>query len=596
MIDVIQKVLALLSPKERRQAYMLLGMILVMAFLDVVGIASIMPFMAVLANPDVVQTNPYIKGAYDALGFADTRRFLFVLGTVVFGALLVSVSFKAATTWSITNFTQMRNYSISRRLVSGYLRQPYEWFLNRHSSDIGKTVLSEVQLVVQGALIPLMNLLAQGAVVIAIIAMLLAVDSDLALIVGFGMAGSYSAFYVVLRRFLDRIGKERVAANEMRFKVLTEAFGGIKEVKLGALERDTLERYDYPAVRFARTQVTALVSGLLPRFALEIIAFGGMLALVLFLVRGAEGFQGALPVIALYALAGYRLMPALQMVYQNATALRFSGEALSRMHRELQDLEKSPGQEVTSAVAGDFLGSIRLEEISYTYPNADRPALDRMSLEIPYRTTVGFVGTTGSGKTTTVDIILGLLNPDSGRLFVGDEEITEHNRRAWQQTLGYVPQQIFLLDESVTKNIAFGVPHDEIDTQAVERAAKIANIHRFVVDNLPKGYDTLVGERGVRLSGGQRQRIGIARALYHRPRVLVLDEATSALDNLTEQAVMDAVHNLSGEITIIIIAHRLTTVRECERIYVLEHGRKVSDGTYGELNSSDERFRAMAKA
>lgn len=596
MIDVIRKVIALLSPKERRQAYMLLGMILVMATLDVVGIASIMPFMAVLANPDVVQSNPHIKAAYDALGFNNTQTFLFVLGTVVFGALLVSISFKAATTWAITHFSQMRNYSIARRLVSGYLRQPYEWFLSRHSSDIGTTVLSEVQLVVQGALMPLMNFLAQGTVVFAILLMLIVVDPYLALIVGTGMGGSYGVIYLVLRRLLNRVGKERVAANEMRFKVLSEAFGGFKEVKLGALEEATLERFDFPALRFARTQVTAQVAGQLPRFALEIIAFGGMLLLVLFLMRRTENFQSVLPIIALYALAGYRLMPALQMVYQKATALRFSVEALGRIHADLQELEKDfrPSQHPESG--GDFESAIRLENVSYTYPNADRPAVERLSLEIPARSTVGFVGSTGSGKTTTVDIILGLLEPHSGSLYVGADEIESSNRRAWQRTLGYVPQHIFLLDESVAQNIAFGVPHEMIDNLAVERAARIANIHDFVTEQLPEGYDTQVGERGVRLSGGQRQRIGIARALYHRPQVLVLDEATSALDNLTEQAVIDAVHNLSGEITIIIIAHRLTTVRECERIYVLEHGRLVGEGTYAELNANDERFRAMAKA
>ena len=594
MLELILKVLALLSPKERRQAYLLCAMILVMAFLDVVGIASIMPFMAVLANPEVVQTNAYMNTIYTTLGFTEPWRFVFFLGFVVFAALVVSVAFKGLTMWGITHFTQMRNYSISRRLVAGYLGQPYEWFLNRHSAEIGTTVLSEVWEVVQGALMPLMRFLAQATLVIAILVLLVAVEPFLALFVGGGMAGTYAMIYLGLRRFLNRIGGERVAANELRFKVVSEAFGGIKDVKLGALEAGAVSRFDTPAKRLARTQVIASVVGMLPRYALEIIAFGGMLLLVLFLTRRAEGMQAALPLIALYALAGYRLMPALQMAYQDLTELRFYGPALDRLHRDLTNLGSEPPPAAEPREALVLQTAIRLEDITYSYPNAQRPAVNSLSFEIPARTTVGIVGTTGSGKTTTVDIILGLLEPQSGTLLVDGIPITRANRRDWQRSLGYVPQQIFLADETVAANIAFGVPNEQIDQRAVERAGRIANLHQFVIDELAQGYETLVGERGVRLSGGQRQRIGIARALYHNPKVLILDEATSALDNLTEQAVIDAVHNLGGEITIVMIAHRLSTVRECDRIYLLETGCLAGQGNYDKLTAHNARFRSMA--
>lgn len=595
MPEVVRKVLALLSPQERRQAYLLLGMILIMAFLDVVGIASIMPFMAVLANPEVVQTNDYLNSAYTKLGFSDPERFLFFLGLVVFVVIMVSVSFKAATTWTTTNFTQMRNYTIARRLVAGFLAQPYEWFLGRHSADLGKTVLSEVEMVVAGALVPLMRLIAQGTVVVAILLLLIAVDPFITLVVGGGMGGAYMFTYLGLRRLLDRNGKQRVAANKMRFKVISETFGGIKDVKLGAIEQSALQRFDSPARRFARTQVISQVVAMMPRFVLEIIAFGGMLLLVLFLMRRTDGLQEALPIIALYALAGYRLMPALQMAYDQATKLRFSGPALDRLHQDLQEHGVEPVADFPSGLTDELRGTISLENVTYSYPNAQRPAVKCMSLEISAQTTVGFVGATGSGKTTTVDIILGLLKPNTGSLQVGGTPITARNLRSWQRTLGYVPQQIFLADETVAANIAFGVPTEKIDRQAVERAAKIANLHEFVVDEMPLGYDTVVGERGIRLSGGQRQRIGIARALYHHPSVLILDEATSALDNLTERAVMDAVRNLEGELTIVLIAHRLTTVRECHRIYLLEDGEIAAAGTYDELNANNEHFSAMAR-
>lgn len=593
MFDVISKILALLSPKEKKQAYLILGMVLVMAFLDVVGIASIMPFMAVLANPEVVETNQWLNRVYVGLDFSNPQGFLFFLGVVVFIALVISISFKAATTWMITHFTQMRDYSIGRRLVAGYLSQPYEWFLSRHSAELGKAVLSEVQLVVANALVPMMRLVAHGAVVIAILLLILAVDPTLALMVSGAMGGAYILIYASLRNLLQRIGKDRVEANELRFKVVNEAFGGIKEVKLGGLEQAALHRFDGGGKRFARAQMTAQVIGLMPRFALEIFAFGGILALVLFLMSRGDGLQSVLPIIALYALAGYRLLPALQTVFDQATKLRYSGAGLDRLHEDLMKHQIDPVEEEPSQVIFPR-HSLGLSDVTFSYPNAGRPALEGIRIEIPAQYTVGLVGKTGSGKTTAVDIILGLLQPQSGTMFVDDEAITHLNCKAWQKSLGYVPQHIFLVDETVAANIAFGVPTEEIDRESVERAARVANLHRFIVDELPEGYDTLVGERGVRLSGGQRQRIGIARALYNEPKVLVLDEATSALDNLTEQAVMDAVHNLSGEITIILIAHRLSTVRECDRIFVLEKGQLVGEGTYDELKASNKRFRAMA--
>ena len=594
MADVIRKLLGLLSQRERRHAYFLFAMILVMAFLDVIGIASIMPFMAVLANPETVQSNELLYSAYSTFGFRSSEDFMFFLGLVVFGVLVISVCFKALTSWMIIQFIRMREYSISRRLVAGYLRQPYEWFLGRHSADLGKSVLSEVEMVVNGGVMPLMQLLAHGTVVVAILLLLVAIDPLLSVVVGVGMGGTYGVIYLGLRRMLDRVGKERVDVNEKRFKAISEAFGGIKEVKLGALEHNTLSRFDVPARRFARVRAIAQVASIIPRYLLEIITFGGMLVLLLYLMRSAEGLQGALPVIAVYALAGYRLMPALQVSYNNATMLRFSGPALDRLYQDIDELaaaSQSESAKERSIVAKKL---ISLDRVTYCYPGANRPALEKLSLDVAAQTTIGLVGSTGSGKTTTVDIILGLLDPQQGALCVDGVAINSENRRAWQRTLGYVPQQIFLADETVAANIAFGVPKDRIDPQAVKRAARIANLHDFVVDEMPHGYDTLVGERGIRLSGGQRQRIGIARALYHEPTVLILDEATSALDNLTEQAVMDAVHNLAGEITIVLIAHRLTTVRECDRIYLLEHGVLAGEGTYDDLKNENAQFRSMA--
>jgi ABC-type multidrug transport system fused ATPase/permease subunit len=591
-VTLIRKVLDLLTPRERRHALLLLGLIIIMAFLDMIGVASIMPFITVLATPDLVQSNRYLAAAYTFFGFTDRDSFLFFLGVAVFITLVLSIGFKAFTMWAMLRFSRLREYSLTRRVVELYLHQPYEWFLNKHSSDLGKTVLAEIGQVVGGAVLPMMDLIAQSCVVVALLCLLVVTDPVLACVGGLGMGVAYSAIYAFLRRRVSKLGELRRESNRLRFETLAEAFGGIKEVKVAGLESRFIERFERPAYDFALTQGSAQAASQLPRLGMEVLAFGGILAVVLYLMRNSGSLQAALPVVALYALAGYRLMPALQSLYVNFTALRFIGPTLDHLHKELVTLTLPPSH-ADAPVPMRLTQDVVLENIVYQYPRAAQPSVIDLSIRIPARTTIGLVGATGSGKTTTVDIILGLLQPQSGRLLVDGVEISGENRRAWQSSIGYVPQSIFLSDDSVAANVAFGVAEQHINHAAVERAARIANLHDFVVGGLPEGYRTHVGERGVRLSGGQRQRIGIARALYHRPSLLILDEATSALDNLTEQAVMEAVRNLGREITIILIAHRLTTVRECDRIFLLDKGRVAAVGSYRELIDSNEVFRNM---
>jgi ABC-type multidrug transport system fused ATPase/permease subunit len=594
-LKTIQKLLDLLTPPERKRTGLLLGMILTMALLEMIGVGSIMPFMAVLANPEIVQTNAILNAVYQVasqhLGIDTTEQFLFALGMLVFVLLVLSLAFKALTTYAQLRFTLMREYSIGKRLLEGYLHQPYSWFLSRHSADLGKNILSEVFEVIDKGVKPMMLFIAHGAVAIAMLTLLIVVDPKLALIVGVTLATAYVLIFKATRGLLGRIGKERVKANEGRFTAVSEAFGASKQVKFGGLEQAYIRRFSGPAQTFARHQATAQVISQLPRFALEAIAFGGMLLMVLYLMAQSSSFASALPIITLYAFAGYRLMPALQQIYGAVTQLRFAGRALDALHSDLMSLQPAHSNLSQDAIA--LKQAITLNQIQYRYPNAPHPALKNLSLTIPVKSTVGLVGATGSGKTTTVDLILGLLEAQQGTLEVDEQVITDHNKRAWQREIGYVPQQIYLADDTVAANIAFGLQEKDIDQAAVEGAAKIANLHDFVVNELPQQYQTTVGERGVRLSGGQRQRIGIARALYHNPQVLILDEATSALDNLTEQAVMQAVHNLRHEITIILIAHRLSTVKACDTIFLLEKGELKAQGTYAELSESNQTFQKM---
>lgn len=591
----IRKLLDLLSPSERKRAGVLMGMILVMAFLDMLGVASILPFIAVLANPSLVETNPMLSWGYKFsanLGVNSTEQFLFFLGMLVFILLIFSLVFKALTTYAQTRFALMREYSIGKRLVEGYLHQPYSWFLNRHSADLGKNILSEVGNVISGALVSVMTLMSQITVAIALLVLLLVVDPLLAISVGLILGIAYGGILALMSSWLIRLGQVRIQANQERYTVLSEAFGAAKEVKVGGLESAFISRFARPAESYAKGQATAQVITQMPRFALEAIAFGGMLLVILYLMAQSGSFATALPIITLYAFAGYRLMPALQQIYGAFTQLKYATPALKALHADLMSL--NPIEVYKKIVLPVPLEkSIELKDVHYSYPNSSIAALSGVNLSIPSRSIVGLVGATGSGKTTSVDLILGLLDPQKGNLFVDGQVIDSGNRREWQRCIGYVPQQIYLADDSISANIAFGVNRQEIVQQAVENAAKIANLHDFIIKDLPDGYSTTVGERGVRLSGGQRQRIGIARALYHNPSVLILDEATSALDNITERAVMDAVNNLGHNITIILIAHRLSTVRQCDQIYLLENGQIKASGTFEELSMQSNLFQKM---
>ncbi|MDA9710542.1 ABC transporter ATP-binding protein/permease [Candidatus Pelagibacter sp.] len=591
-MKTLKKLSQLLSSKERFKIVLLLLMILIMALIDLLGIASIMPFIAVLSNPELIETNEALSYAYEIgnnFGIVTKNRFLFALGIIVFLLLIISIGFKAITLYFQTRFVKMCEYNIASRLIKSYLYQPYSWFLNRNSATLGKTILSEVSRVVGKGLTPMMNLITNIIVTITIFILLVYVEPKLAGIVLLTMCTFYGLVYYFNRNLLSKIGKELFADNEKRFKVLSEAFGASKEVKVGGLEQIFINQFSKPAKNIALKTALVTIMSEMPRFTLEALAFGGMLLITLYFMTLSSDITNVIPIIALYALAGYRLMPALQKIFISLTSLKIVSPALDSLHNDLRNLKPIILSKNEDALIVN--NDICLKNIHYNYPNASKTALKNINLTIPVNKTIGLVGATGSGKTTTVDIILGLLEAQKGTLEVDGEIINNNNRRAWQSSIGYVPQQIFLSDNTVSANIAFGVNHKDIDEEAVMNAAKIANIHNFIMSELPFNYRTTVGERGIRLSGGQRQRIGIARALYHKPKVLILDEATSALDNLTEKAVMDSVHNSEKNITKILIAHRLSSVKNCDKIFLFHKGEIKEQGNFEELLKISDEFK-----
>ncbi len=577
MVKNFKKILYLLTTNERKSAALLLVLILIMALIEAIGVASILPFMAVLTNPELIETNIILNNMFQfskKFGVENNKNFLFVLGILVFLTIVISLTFKLITTYAQLRFAEMRHYSISKRLVEGYLHQPYSWFLNHHSADLGKTILSEVSQVIALGLNPLLELISKSMIAIALIILLIIVDPKLAIIVGLSLGGSYGLIFYFIRSYLDQIGKKLLKNNQLRFMAISEAFGAIKLLKVGGFEKTYIKKYSVSAQSYAESMISSQVTSQIPRFILEAVSFGGVMLIILYLMSQSGSFNNALPIISLYVFAGYRLMPAMQQIYNSLTTLTFVGPSLENLSNNFKDFKliyPDNNQEILS-----FNKTITLKNINYRYPDASRITLKDINLNIPAKTKVGIVGTTGSGKTTTVDIILGLLEAQKGTLEVDGQIITKKNLRVWQRSIGYVPQNIYLTDDSVAANIAFGLETKDINQKIVEKVSKIANLHEFVMSELPNQYQTKIGENGIRLSGGQRQRIGIARALYHNPKVLILDEASSALDDLTEKIVMDAINNISKDVTIILIAHRLNTLKNCDSIFKFDQGRIIN--------------------
>jgi ATP-binding cassette, subfamily B, bacterial PglK len=600
MPAIIRKLYDLLTRRDRVQLYFLMMVLVMVAVVEMAGVASIMPFMAVVTNPDVIHTNAWLNAVYTSFGFQAERAFLVFLGLLVLGLLIASNIIKATSTWLTLRYHNKLNYVLARRLLAGYMSQPYSFFLNRNTAELGKNILTEARNVVTGIVKPATQLVSSGLVTIAILGLLVIVDPLVALAIAGVLGGAYSVVYFAARRRLSEIGHQQVEANAEKYKAAGEGLSGIKDLKVLGRELTFLRRFSKYAKLHSRNNVAAGVISELPRYALEIVAFGGILLVVLYLLGQGQEAASTVPLLALYAFAGYRLMPALQQLFASFALLRQSVPALEVLHRDLTTAPGDPSAPEARLAASEaspplpFTNALELRAVTFQYEGAPDPALRNLDLVISANTSVGLVGPTGCGKTTTVDLILGLLSPTEGRMLADGVEITPDNLAGWQKNLGYIPQQIYISDDTVTRNIAFGVPESEIDIEAVRHAARIANLAEFIETELPNAYESEIGERGVRLSGGQRQRIGIARALYRDPAILVMDEATSALDGITEESVMDAVRTLSRKKTVILIAHRLTTVRECDVIYLLDHGAIIARGTYEELKRESGWFRTAA--
>ena len=584
-LAVVKRCLALFAHDERKNLYFLTAIVAAMSLVELIGVVSILPFMSVVTNPESIISNKFLFNTYQYFNFQTETGFLLFLGGFALAALVIGNSVRALSSYMLVKFSQMQNHHLGTRILNNYLSQPYEYYLKTNSSDLIKIVLDEVSQFINSIVQPMLKGFARCCTAIFLIAMLVFVNPKVAIIMGLVLGTCYLVLYQLLKKRISSLGKQRVQFNRQRYRIISEVSGGIKEVKLMNHEETYLSEFDNPSEGYAITQSYNSLIGELPKYALEVVAFGGILSTVMYLIA-TQGQAQAISLTALYAFAGYKLMPALQEIFSSVNKVKFSLPVLKLVEESLHANEQIIKSTFTEDAKLAFTKGLELKNVYFQYANTDSQTLKNINLEIKANSTVGIKGPTGSGKTTLIDIILGLLIPSQGKILIDGVEISSENLRAWQQQIGYVPQSIYLLDNTIAANIAFGIPEKERNLEKIKMAANLAQISTFIETELPKSYQTQVGERGVRLSGGQRQRIGIARALYHDPSLLVFDEATSALDHETEKAVMESIEKLAGKKTILMIAHRLSTLAGVDQVVELNNGEL----TYSKKEEAGETY------
>lgn len=601
MLKNLRDLYALLDKSQRRKLLRLQVLIILMSFAELAGVAAIGPFMALVGDMSLLQQEGKLAATlYQVSGFDTPGDFLFWLGIAVLMVLALSSFISMFTIWRLSLYGAKVGAELGNRLYRYYLYQPWLYHASVSSSYLTKQISQETLRMTNYVINPMLQMNAKLVLTLVMAGAIFLYDPIVALVGITIFVSCYFFLFIVVRRRLVRNGKIVSESQSQRFMMMSEGFGGIKDVLLLGQQKTFLRRFNRASLRFANAVGTNMAISQVPRYAMELVAFSSIIFLVLYLLAAHQGNLGTiLPILSIYALAGFKILPALQKVYSCMSSIRGNIASFEAVYEDLyessEEKTKTRPESFEEKDTGQIVpdNEIRLDNIVFKYSGSRDFALNGISMAIPVNQSVGIVGASGSGKSTLIDILLGLIEPSEGELQVDGLPITALERRRWQNTIGFVPQSIFLSDATIRENIAFGVPFDQIDEEAVRRAVKLAHLDQLITE-LPEDLATSVGERGVQLSGGQRQRIGIARALYHDAQVLVLDEATSALDGITEKVIMESIQEFMGKKTIVMIAHRLATVRHCDIIHLMKDGRIIDSGSFDDLANRNDTFKRMA--
>jgi ATP-binding cassette, subfamily B, bacterial PglK len=572
MKSILSKILHILTPDNRRGVVVLMILMFFGMLLEMIGVGLVVPVIVILTQNDIVTTHPELQMFLGGMGDWSQKTLIAWAMILLLAGYLFKNLFLAFLAWKQTRFSFDLYSELSKRLFSIYLSQPYTFHLQRNSALLIRNVRAEVAMFAQSVITPVMNIISETLVLFGICILLLIVEPLGMLIVMAVLGVATSGFYYITKGYVVRWGQARQYHDRWSLQHLTQGLGGIKDLKILGREAEFLKEFDTHTSQGAKMNQLQTTLQQMPRLWLELLGVIALVAMVLNMLNQGKEISTIAPTLGLFAAAAFRLMPSVNRIISAVQQLRYSYPAVNTLYEELSlPLENRENNGITS-----LKNKIEIKDVSYTYPDSSELSLYKIDLKVKKGESIGIIGPSGSGKSTLVDILLGLLVPTDGKIKIDGQDILS-NLRSWQDQVGYVPQSIYLTDDTLKRNIAFGLSESQIDNVAVDKAIKAAQLEGFVSD-LPEGTETMVGEHGVRLSGGQRQRIGIARALYHDPSVLVLDEATSALDVTTEKEVMKAITALQGNKTIFIVAHRLSTVENCDCLYKLEQGRIVAEG------------------
>jgi ATP-binding cassette subfamily B protein len=570
-----------LTPRRKIYFILLLGLMIIASFMEAISISALLPFIGVLSNPEKVFNHPSAQFFIDFVGIK-TQEELLLPFTITFCILIfVGIALRLLLLWAQTRLGSGTSASFSSSIYIRTLYQPYAVHVSRNSSEVISGITNKASAILVYLINPLMNLISSSVTIMAIIITLFTINPFVALTAFFGFGVLYAGIILLVKKRLATNSVVLSREYPQMVKALQEGLGGIRDVLIDGTQETYGKIFNGAQLRYNKSLANNQIVGNSPRLIVEFLGIMFICIIAYQLVLKGDGFMAAIPVLAALALGAQRLLPALQNFYYNWTAIRGAQDSVED---GLQFLEQ-PFPEHAHKVNPPpikFEKSITLENLSFRYNQDGAIVLKDLNLTLEKGKRYGFVGTTGCGKSTLLDVIMGLLVPTKGHLKIDDEVIDHHNYRSWQVILAHVPQAIYLSDTSLAENIAFGVELDKIDMKRVKEAAQKAQIAE-TIEALPQKYDTFVGERGIRLSGGQRQRIGIARALYKNAQVIVFDEATSALDNETELAVMEGIEALAEDLTILIVAHRVSTLKRCDKIFRMDKGEVVEEGVYEEM-------------
>lgn len=562
------------SKKDKVKIFFLLIAVILGSFFELMGVAVFMPFIDIVMDPAAIQETPLLKWFYQTLDFQSTEAFLTTIAGLIIFIYITKNIFIAWEKNAIYKFSYRTQRSISTRLLKAYMKEPYTFHLNKNIAQMQRSMQEDTDLFTKG-IIHAMELLAEVFVCIAIGIYLYMVSKSITIIVVSLLVICVGMFTYISKKYSRAIGQQNQVYKGKLYQWMNQALGGIKEIKVLNREEHFIDEYDKYFKKYVHGLRMNRLIGVLPKYVVESVSMTGLLLAVIFkMYLGQKEIIEFVPQLAAFAVASFRLLPSVGKINEHMSATLYSAPSLELIYHDLKEIENVPTEDKGEEREWEFNGEMHVSKLMYHYPDSEENVISGAEFSIKRGETIAFIGSSGAGKTTLVDILLGLLQPQYGKITADDLDIRK-NVRTWQKEIGYIPQVIYLSDDTIRNNIAFGVKEDEISEEAVTEAAKKAQLYDFIT-NLPEGMDTFVGDRGVRLSGGQRQRIGIARALYHDPEILVLDEATSALDNETETAVMESIEKLQGEKTMIIIAHRLTTIKNVDHIYEVIDGKVES--------------------